>query len=402
MYIVLKGTIDLCILWNLQGFTKNFSEAIIDWIFTLRVMYLESDWKYFWVFMFILLDAGPRIVGQFYYSTAMNNNICLLSEPSTERVVKTVMNTVYIGIVAFYFALKIFSIIGPVKSKGAERLESLAFTSIVFALVLCLVRTFCVDQLPIMLPADLLIATTLYLDLTSYHQLLLAFKSTLPLIPKLNPKQFFNSTFNQEFKHSMKINLDYIQDFNQLGIDLLEHDQIHELIKLDVNCKQDLLEIAMNRQIQLFYLIRVQYQNSLYLNSYLNQFYRAYYHLWKYILKDIEPTESLFVSVCLTGNQLAIPLMIDRVEITETIVIDTVKYGQSQIFKLLLPKIDPSFDDNLLIRLAAMQGKYDIVEMLINDDRVRVDQQVLDSAILNKHYDIAGLFLQKYDLILAA
>ncbi|KAJ3268235.1 hypothetical protein HDV01_003254 [Terramyces sp. JEL0728] len=87
------------------------------------------------------MDAGPRVVGQFFYSTTTEMGICVLSEPSTERVVKTVMNTVYIGIVASYFALKIFSILGPIKTNGAQRLESLAITSIVFALVLCLVRT---------------------------------------------------------------------------------------------------------------------------------------------------------------------------------------------------------------------------------------------------------------------
>lgn len=141
MYMVDKGIVEVCALWNLQGFTKNFSEAIIDWIFTLRVMYLEVRWKYLWVFMFVLLDAGPRIVGQFFYVTRMYNGACLFSESPTEAVTKTVMNTVYIGIVAIYFAVNIFTIVRQVKSQGAERLESLAFTSTVFALILCLVRT---------------------------------------------------------------------------------------------------------------------------------------------------------------------------------------------------------------------------------------------------------------------
>ncbi|KAJ3251929.1 hypothetical protein HK103_002000 [Boothiomyces macroporosus] len=253
-----------------------------------------------------------------------------------------------------------------------------------------------------MLPTDLLITTTLYLDLSSYTQLLLAFKSSLPLVPKLNPKQFFNSTLQQEFKHSMAINLEHIQDINQLSIDLLEADQIYELIRLDTtrNCKQELLDLAIDRSVQIYYLIQMQYQNSVYLNRQLDRFYNAYHSLFKYLLNDIQPTEQLFVSTCLTGNHLAVLLLIDKFEITLENILNVVKSGHTQIFRLLASKMGSS-DYNLVLETAVMNGKYEIVEMLLNGKSVDVDQHLFDFALEKKHYDVAGLIMHKHDFVVS-
>ncbi|KAJ3273595.1 hypothetical protein HDV01_004362, partial [Terramyces sp. JEL0728] len=72
--LILQGnTTTFCGAWFLQGITKNFAEANIDWIFTLRVYFLErTPWvKYTWLFLFAALDAIPRIVALCLYVTTV-------------------------------------------------------------------------------------------------------------------------------------------------------------------------------------------------------------------------------------------------------------------------------------------------------------------------------------------
>ncbi|KAJ3268234.1 hypothetical protein HDV01_003253 [Terramyces sp. JEL0728] len=240
-----------------------------------------------------------------------------------------------------------------------------------------------------MLPYDLLLSTALYLDLKTYYQFLYSCKSNLPLVPELNPNQFFNSTSNQEFKHSMKINLAGIRDYNRLCIDLLEADQIYELISLQITNKLEIMDIAIPRQVQLFFIIQMQYK-GLELQTKLQLFHQAYFHLFEYLLLDIQPTNTLFLSVCLTGNYKAVQLMIDRVKVTDKAIMNAVRFGHVRVFRLLLNRIDPSFDDNKLLKTAVLCGQYSIVETLINDERVKVDEQV---AVQNKHYKAASLIM---------
>ena len=74
LYISINGGTTACPTWNFQGYTKNLAEAAVDWIFTLRVYYLERDAKikYFWLFLYTSLDVIPRIA-----SLAMYQNVVL-------------------------------------------------------------------------------------------------------------------------------------------------------------------------------------------------------------------------------------------------------------------------------------------------------------------------------------
>ncbi|KAJ3317396.1 hypothetical protein HDV06_001664 [Boothiomyces sp. JEL0866] len=126
-----------CFVWYLQ--------ASLDWIFTIRVYYIEQKkWvKYSWIALFVLMDALPRIIGQFFYTTSVKpSGICVLYKSAAESLVKTTLDTMYIGIVAIYFTFKIFRLIQPTNGGiGVQSLESLTVTSVAFAIALCLIRT---------------------------------------------------------------------------------------------------------------------------------------------------------------------------------------------------------------------------------------------------------------------
>ncbi|KAJ3313626.1 hypothetical protein HDV04_001636 [Boothiomyces sp. JEL0838] len=142
--LILNGNATtFCGAWNLQGITKNFAEANIDWIFTLRVYFLErTPWiQYTWLFLFTALDAIPRIVSLcLYVTTVQPSGLCTLFDPPTPRVVKTVMNTVYIAIVALYFIYKMYQLIKGL-GNNTQQFESLSITSTFFAIMLCVTRT---------------------------------------------------------------------------------------------------------------------------------------------------------------------------------------------------------------------------------------------------------------------
>ncbi|KAJ3318047.1 hypothetical protein HDV06_000859 [Boothiomyces sp. JEL0866] len=144
MVLAMQGnTTTVCAVWNLQGITKNFAEANIDWIFTLRVYYLERQpWiQYTWLFLFAALDAIPRIVALCLYVTTMQpSGICTLYDPPNPRIIKTIMNTVFIAIVAIYFIHKMVQLIRGMGS-NSQQFESLSITSTFFAVMLCVTRT---------------------------------------------------------------------------------------------------------------------------------------------------------------------------------------------------------------------------------------------------------------------
>ncbi|KAJ3308393.1 hypothetical protein HDV04_001338 [Boothiomyces sp. JEL0838] len=182
------------VLLSNQGITKNFAEANIDWIFTLRVVYLEQgSWtRHVWVGLFLLMDALPRILVQFYYQTSIQSTgKCLLSQPQLPSLLKTALGTVYIGVVAIYFAIRIVKLIQSSNGGlGVQRLESLTVTSIAFALALCLIRTligipFIMNIWPTVTPLLIPIQFTI---LPPICFLSIAYGSRLKvnLLPKLN------------------------------------------------------------------------------------------------------------------------------------------------------------------------------------------------------------------------
>lgn len=109
----------------------------------LRVynLYNRPIIKYLWIALFVLLDAIPRIVAVAMYQTTISNTgLCLLSLPTTARIVKAALNTAFIGVVAVYFVYVMFGMISGAVG-GVEVFESLTVTSTGFGLVLCVVRT---------------------------------------------------------------------------------------------------------------------------------------------------------------------------------------------------------------------------------------------------------------------
>ncbi|KAJ3273352.1 hypothetical protein HDV01_004569 [Terramyces sp. JEL0728] len=125
------------------GTTFAIAEAIIDWIFMLRVYNLHKKpvIQYTWIGLFVCLDAIPRIVAiAMYQTTTSSTGLCLLSLPTTARIVKAALNTAFIGIVAIYFVYVMYGMISGAVG-GIEVYESLTITSAGFGLVLCIVRT---------------------------------------------------------------------------------------------------------------------------------------------------------------------------------------------------------------------------------------------------------------------
>ncbi|KAJ3323267.1 hypothetical protein HDV06_002034 [Boothiomyces sp. JEL0866] len=128
---------------ELIGSTFAIAEAIIDWIFMLRVynLYNRPIIKYSWITLFVLLDAIPRIVAIAMYQTSTSaTGLCLLSLPTTARIVKAALNTAFIGVVAVYFIYVMFGMISGAVG-GVEVFESLTITSTAFGVILCIVRT---------------------------------------------------------------------------------------------------------------------------------------------------------------------------------------------------------------------------------------------------------------------
>ncbi|KAJ3273351.1 hypothetical protein HDV01_004568 [Terramyces sp. JEL0728] len=126
-----------------NGTTFAIAEAIVDWIFMLRVYNLHKKpvIQYIWIGLFVCLDAIPRIVAIAMYQTSTSSTgLCLLSLPTTARIVKAALNTAFIGIVAVYFMYVMYGMISG-SVGGAEVFESLTITSAGFGLVLCVVRT---------------------------------------------------------------------------------------------------------------------------------------------------------------------------------------------------------------------------------------------------------------------
>ncbi|KAJ3313600.1 hypothetical protein HDV04_001817 [Boothiomyces sp. JEL0838] len=134
-----------CYLWYLQGISFNAAEAIIDWIFLIRVYKLEQKlWKkIIWQVLFWGLDVVPRAVSIVMYNTAISRlGLCLLSLPSTARIAKSVMNTTFVAIVGFYFVwIMISSIRFSASNDTRQKLESLTLTSAMFGILLCIIRT---------------------------------------------------------------------------------------------------------------------------------------------------------------------------------------------------------------------------------------------------------------------
>ncbi|KAJ3258943.1 hypothetical protein HK103_003084 [Boothiomyces macroporosus] len=133
-----------CGEWYLQGISFNLAEAVIDWIFLIRVYKLEqTSWKkYSWMALYWGLDVIPRIVSILMYSTSTVNDLCALYLPQNARIIKSAMNTAFVGIVGIYF---IFMMIESIRQSNfqdtSEKLESLTLTSTMFGVALCIVRT---------------------------------------------------------------------------------------------------------------------------------------------------------------------------------------------------------------------------------------------------------------------
>ncbi|KAJ3270532.1 hypothetical protein HDV01_007735 [Terramyces sp. JEL0728] len=134
-----------CYLWYFQGISFNTAETVVDWIFLIRVYKLEQKWwmKAIWQVLFWGLDVIPRVVSIAMYSTSVSNTgLCLLSLPSTARLTKSVMNTVFVGIVGIYFVYMMVSSIGRTSFNDTrQKLESLTITSSMFGILLCVIRT---------------------------------------------------------------------------------------------------------------------------------------------------------------------------------------------------------------------------------------------------------------------
>ncbi|KAJ3270531.1 hypothetical protein HDV01_007734 [Terramyces sp. JEL0728] len=134
-----------CAVWYMQGISFNVAEALVDWIFLIRVYKLEQKWwkKVVWQLLYWGLDIIPRIVSVILYSTRYNDDgVCLLSLPSTARIVKSVLNTIFVGIVGVFFvSIMVASIRQSHFSETTQKLESLKLTSAMFGILLCVVRT---------------------------------------------------------------------------------------------------------------------------------------------------------------------------------------------------------------------------------------------------------------------
>ena len=66
------------------------------------------------------------------------------------------------------------------------------------------------------------------------------------------------------------------------------------------------------------------------------------------------------------------------------------------------PNVDPSYKNNLGIRVAALHGNIKIIELLINDDRVDVsalNYTVLLRSLQHKYDDVIELLLNKKEVI---
>ncbi|KAJ3309014.1 hypothetical protein HDV04_000565 [Boothiomyces sp. JEL0838] len=155
-------TTTVCAYWNIQGVLRNFTEASIDWIFTLRVFYLETKplIKKIWIALFLVLDVFPRVVSLALYVTVKQpSGLCILIDPEISNIVKTILNIIYISIVASYFVCKMRHHMKQVTGK-TEQYESLTMTSTIFAILLLLIR--CVLYIPYILnlwPAETALLT---------------------------------------------------------------------------------------------------------------------------------------------------------------------------------------------------------------------------------------------------
>ncbi|KAJ3273594.1 hypothetical protein HDV01_004361 [Terramyces sp. JEL0728] len=90
--------------------------------------------------MYACLDVIPRIISlAMYQDTVHPNGICSLLDPNSPRIIKTVMNTIYIGIVGCYFIYRMIQVISGVAA--SQQLESLTVTSGIYAIMLCVTRT---------------------------------------------------------------------------------------------------------------------------------------------------------------------------------------------------------------------------------------------------------------------
>lgn len=137
-----------CFWFIVQGTMFAVAEAINDAFFVLRVCNIDRSWRrYIWLILYIGMDIIPRIVAVANYIPNQTGNKCALILPTVPRLVKVILNTLFVGFLAIYFLYTMAVQLKNTSEKNKERvgvktkLASITVTSTLLALAMCIVRS---------------------------------------------------------------------------------------------------------------------------------------------------------------------------------------------------------------------------------------------------------------------
>ncbi|KAJ3256487.1 hypothetical protein HK103_005485 [Boothiomyces macroporosus] len=194
---------------------------------------------------------------------------------------------------------------------------------------------------------------TQHLTLQEYFQLRIAVTTDLPLVPTLYPEPFFDSVKNNKLPYwnFIQLNTEYVQNWNLLAFRLTKELQLpavkQHLQRISNSCKLNIIEYGSGDTTSLMLLESMDTDLAESLTVCCQY---GYIESVKYLLsRDIDPTWN--------RNK---PIRV------------AARFNHLQIVQLLLenPKVNPSDCDNEILQDAASGGRYEIVDLLMKDGRV--------------------------------
>lgn len=123
--------------------------------------------------------------------------------------------------------------------------------------------------------------------------------------------------------------------------------------------------------------------------------------IFKFLLSKFQPTKIIFVSSVFYNNPLILEILLKTEgKLPKRFLEQAIFWGHYENIKVLLSdsRIDPSANDNLAIKVAARFGRTEIFKLLLKDKRVDPtagNNHALRYAQENQHNDIIELLKEK-------
>ncbi|KAJ3268685.1 hypothetical protein HDV01_002363 [Terramyces sp. JEL0728] len=256
------------------------------------------------------------------------------------------------------------------------------------------------------LSLDELLLVAQKLTLAEYHLLRFALTTDLPLIPTINPEQFFLSIKDsrKQYWNYVNLNTEQILNWNLLGFRLTQKYQLPAIksyfYKISQSGKMNIIRYGCGdiTSIMLLQSMSQDLPEALSICCRFGYLQAAQYLLDIHVDATWDNNEPIRAAAHYNHleivQMLLLDLRVDPADNNNELLQDAATEGRYEIVELMMKdsRIDPSFPENHVIFTAALKRNFKIVNLLLNDIRV-------DPSTHNNFLIITAATFGKYELV---